>query len=160
MRTTEFIERALAFDCVDACGEIEMGNWRYISLKDKNQGLLAIVSTVSVGSLNTNYAVFDRLDNFTKKFLLELLFEYAKTPIRKRQEEEKYRLRHKLVKDVYLNDVYLNYVKDEKVLRFSTGDEIGRFKTFFTMREWEELTGRSWGALMTEFCKEGAEDGH
>lgn len=155
MKTTEFIERALAFDCVDACDEIDMGDWRFISLIDKNRDVLAIVSTVSEGSLNTSFLSFERLDKFTKKFLLELLFGYAKTPIGKRQEEEKYRLRHKLTND------YLHYNLNSGVLRIlATKIETNSLKSQYTMRKWEELTGRSWSALMTEFCKEGAYDGH
>ena len=146
MKTSEFIELALEFEDI---GEHERENG-IIHFYDTQTSLIATVSENEPMKMNTNYFRFGQMKKYSKLELLALLYEYAITPLEEREEPKKYKLRHKLVKDSYLN-YYLDYIEAENGLRFSNSHEIGSFKTAFTIQEWETLTGQTWEDLLLQF---------
>lgn len=149
MKTSEFIKKALEID-----GAESYVFDRYIKLNSKNGVILAIVDTEETHAFNTKTFGFSSLNLRSKKQLLSLLYEYATTPIEKREEPKKYRLFHKLIEGDY--EGYLNFKVDENRLLFSDKNE-GKFhKTIFTIKEWEEITDMSWDELLLQFNEEDA----
>ena len=146
MKTSEFIEKALDFKDID---EHEKLNGS-ILFYENQASLIATVSEKAPMEMSTHYFRFGGMEKYSKLEFLTLLYEYAKTPIEEREEPKKYKLRHKLVKDSYLN-YYLGYIKDENELRFSNSHETGSFKTAFTIQEWETLTEQTWEDLLLQF---------
>ena len=63
---------------------------------------VAKTSMKEFGLISTNNSEFIKLDYNTKLQLLDLLIEYAKTPIEDREEEEKFKLKQKGVSGKYL----------------------------------------------------------
>lgn len=142
MKTSEFIEKALASEYVE---QYEITD-ESILLLDKRNDPIATVSFTEVMGIDTRYHSFNCMDNSSKGEVLGLLCEYAKTPIKERRETKKYKLRHKLVEFAYLN-----YVKGKGEWRFSTGEGVGWFETSFTIQEWELLTEQTWEDLLLQF---------
>lgn len=147
MRTSEFIERALEIEGV--ASHKYRDNWVvFFTVRD---GItLAKVCVNETHAFDTSWNGFYELKKQSKDRLLTLIYEYAMTPLEEREEPKKYKLRHKLVKDSYLN-YYLDYIEAENGLRFSNSHEIGSFKTAFTIQEWETLTGQTWEDLLLQF---------
>lgn len=142
MKTSEFIEKALLIQGV--------GSYRdygdYIVLKS-NEGLtIADVVGDETHAFDNANVGFYGLDTQSRQKLFALLYQYAMTPLEEREESKKYKLEHKLVKGDYLN-----YVTGKEEWRLSTRDEIGRFKTSFTIQEWESLTEQTWEDLLLQF---------
>ena len=142
MKTSEFIQRVLEIDGVGS--HKERGS--YVHFITRDGSMLASVFVKGTHAFDTSWTSFHELKKQSKDRLLTLIYEYAMTPLEKREEPKKYKLRHKLVKDYYLN-----YIKDEKEMGFSTGDETWRFKTIFTIQEWEVLTEQTWEDLLLQF---------
>ena len=143
MKTIEFIEKALASEYVE---QYEITD-ESILLLDKRNDPIATVSFTEVMGIDTRYWSFNCMDNSSKNEMLDLLCEYAKTPLEEREESNKYKLKHKLARGYS----YLNYDEHCKELRFSTEKQIGVFKTAFTIQEWESLTEQTWEDLLLQF---------
>ena len=147
MRTSEFIQQALEVDGVvshenrDNCVVVFIGRCDMI---------LAEVSVDETHAFDTSWSGFYELNKQSKDRLLTLFYEYAMTPIEKREEPKKYKLKHKLVEDAYLN-YFKDCIDDENKLRFSNSHETGSFKTVFTIQEWESLTEQTWEDLLLQF---------
>ena len=146
MKTSELIEKALVIEYVERHEKTDES----IFLLDKRNKPIATVSSTELMEIDTRYDSFNCMDNSSKNEMLGLLCEYAKTPLEEREEPKKYKLRHKLVKDSYLN-YYLGYIKDENELRFSNSHETDSFKTALTIQEWELLTEQTWEDLLLQF---------
>jgi hypothetical protein len=145
MKTSEFIERALEIDGVGYVDDNHHGV--FLAIKDLNKMTLAGVKTKEMYAIDTSYSFFKDLYFWEREKLFSLLAEYAMTPLEEREEPKKYKLKHKLVKECS----YLNYAKGKGEWRFSTEDELGRFKTSFTIQEWESLTEQTWEDLLLQF---------
>ena len=143
MKTSEFTEKALVIEYVE---QYEITD-ESILLLDKRNDPIATVSFTEVMGIDTRYHSFNCMDNSSKNEMLDLLCEYAKTPIKERRESRKYKLKHKLARGYS----YLNYDESVKELRFSTDKQIGVFKTAFTIQEWELLTEQTWEDLLLQF---------
>ena len=83
-----------------------------LAIYEGNYFTLAHVSKKEVGVLATDFPHFYNLEHDRKLRLLDLLIEYAKTPIEDRKEEEKYYYRLKgFGEEGYLNrevaDIYI-----------------------------------------------------
>ena len=63
---------------------------------------VAKTSMKEFGLISTNNSEFIKLDYNTKLQLLDLLIEYAKTPIEDREDEEKFKLKQKGISGKYL----------------------------------------------------------
>ena len=87
--------------------------------------------------------------------LFNLLIEYARTPVPEREEEPRYRLRHKwLEKNWEDGDAYLNFNKVRKTCFLSNDLETTSVTPLGTRAKWEQRTGRTWEQLMQEFDAE------
>ena len=73
-----------------------------LAICDGNDFTIAHVSKKEVGVLATDFPQFYRLEHDRKLRLLDLLIEYAKTPIEDRKEVEKFKLKQKGVSEKYL----------------------------------------------------------
>lgn len=142
MKTSEFIEKALKIEGVVRCHEIN--NTIYIENSCKHN--IAYVEKSKRFEMVTAIDSDLVLNKGGKEELFMLMTEYATTPLEEREEQKKYKLRHKLAKGGYLN-----YIENKKELGFSTGEEVGSFKTIFTIQEWEVLTGQTWEDLLLQF---------
>lgn len=143
MKTSELIGKLLEIDSVDCVDDD-----RYdLSILKIDKSFIACVSTRKMYGINLQFHGFKMLPEKEKRKIYKLLTEYVTTPLEEREGQKRYKLRHKLVSE----SSYLNYIEDEKGFKFSTGDEIGRFKTTFTMQEWETLTEKTWEDLLLQF---------
>ena len=142
MKTSEFIEKALKIEGVVRCPETN--NTIYIQNSYKHN--IAYVEKSKRFEMVTAVDSDLALNNSGKEELFMLMTEYAKTPIEEREEQKKYKLKHKLVSE----NGYLN-VENKKVLMFSTNTEIGYIRTTFTIQEWELITGMTWEDLLLQF---------
>ena len=127
MKTKQFIKeiKSMGFDVKELHYNL--------AIYEGNEFTLAHVSKKEVGVLVTDFPNFYRLEHDTKLQLLDLLIEYAKTPIEDREEDEKYYYRLKgFGEEGYLNrevaDIYL-----------SDSSQIIDCQTQFTDKEFEAL---------------------
>ena len=146
MRTSEFIEKALASEYVE---QYEITD-ESILLLDKRNDPIATVSFTEVMGIDTRYHSFNCMDNSSKDEMLGLLCEYAKTPTKERRDEKEYQLKNKLaIKGMYS---YLVYYTKNKNLDYGLGGESGHsIKRAFTIQEWEVLTEQTWEDLLLQF---------
>ena len=147
MKTSELIKRVMEIEGVDDYGQSEETLCFYTS---EQNGIVAYVNLIKKFKIATYFGNFSKLHSSSQELLLDLLYQYAMTPLEEREEPKKYKLRHKLVEDSYLN-YYLDYIETENKLRFSNSHETGSFKTAFTIQEWESLTGQTWEDLLLQF---------
>ena len=144
MKTSELIKKAMEIEGInDYRQEGEM----LCFYASKRNEIVAYVNLIKKFKIATDFGNFSKLPSFSQELLLDLFYEYAKTPLEEREEPKKYKLKHKLVRW----RSYLNYIENEKELRFSNGEQTGRFKTVFTIQEWESLTEQTWEDLLLQF---------
>ena len=122
-----------------------------LAIYEGNEFTLAHVSKKEVGVLATDFPQFYRLEHDRKLRLLDLLNEYAKTPIEDR-EEEKYYYR---LKGFSSNiDKYLG--KGEITHKFYLLSEYskGNYKSQFTDKEFaalpDEIKSHNWEKIKVE----------
>ena len=150
MKTSEFI------DAVKGLKKMELKVETHdvsIVVKGKFNEYVLVVDTDELYSIDTIFDGFKALSDNDKIKLYELCNKYVVTNIEEREEREepkKYKLKHKLVEDSYLN-YYLGYIENVNKLRFSNSYETGSFKTVFTIQEWESLTEQTWEDLLLQF---------
>ena len=121
-----------------------------IIVRNRFNELVLVIDVDELCNVDTRFNGFRTLSDGDKIELYKLCNRYVTSIVEKREEPKKYKLRHKLVKDSYLN-YYLGYIKDENELRFSNSHETDSFKTAFTIQEWEMLTGQNWEVLLLQF---------
>ncbi|MFO3716097.1 hypothetical protein [Anaerococcus cruorum] len=102
MKTKEFIERVedLGFEA-----EIYSSG---IYVKDSDGDCVTSVGSKCEYMVDCSWTGFMFVGATKRKSLLELAFAYASTPIKGRQEEKKYYLRHRYL-NKYTQDNYLNW---------------------------------------------------
>ena len=145
MKTSEFIERVLEIDGVESV----IDNYEVLlTVKDCDKRTLASVKTKEMYAIDTTYRFFLNLAFLERKELFSLLVEYGETPVGKREEPKKYKLKHKLIRG---NDGYLNYAGSKKELIFSSETEIRDIRATATIQEWESLTEQTWKDLLLQF---------
>ena len=143
MKTSELIEQVLEVEGV--ASQKYHDNW-VIIFTGRDGITLAKVCVNETHAFDTSWNGFYELNKQSKDRLLALLYHYAITPLEEREEPKKYKLKHKLVRDSYLN-----YRKRDKELRFLTGEQTGVYQTVFTIQEWEVLTEQTWEDLLLQF---------
>ena len=121
-----------------------------IVVKNRPNEYVLVVDTGELYSIDTRFDGFKALSDNDKIKLYELCTKYIMTNVEEREEQKKYKLRHKLVEGIYLN-YFKDRIEDENKLRFSTGEQIGVYKTEFTIQEWETLTEQTWEDLLIQF---------
>lgn len=129
MKTNRFIKeiKPMGFDVKD----LE----NVIVIIDSNEDFIAKVSKKEVGVLATDFPHFYKLEHDRKLRLLDFLIEYAKTPIKDREEEEKYYLRQKGIGSWS----FLNYNIKSTEYSLSGNKDDYTYKTQFTQSEIDEM---------------------
>ena len=134
MKTNQFIKeiKSMGFDVKELHYNL--------AIYEDNDYTLAHVSKKEAGVLATDFPNFYGLEHDRKLQLLDLLNEYAKTPIEDREEEEKYYYKLKGFMEKYLN-VFEHAEGVQYILDGAKEAELlgNSFKTQFTDAEFEAL---------------------
>lgn len=120
----------------------------------------ADVATKYRNVFRTDYFPFTELTSEKQAELLDVLIEYARTPLEEREEEPKCKLRHKwLCLDEFGDEkAFLNYCAENKNVFNSSEESVeDEILTTGTQAEWKKRTGRTWAQLMNEFDVEEIE---
>ena len=137
MKTKDFIRRVeeMGFDAEERGDEV------YLYGRDSNG--LAKISKKFKYTINTFYREFMDLNEGDKGLLLDLIFEYISTPVNEREEEKKFYLRHKFLKSslrgITRENSVVNYNTRDNVSYLADKQPAGCIKTFFTLKEIEEI---------------------
>ena len=145
MRTSELIKKVMEIEGVNNYRQSEEMLCFYAS---KRNEIVAYVNLIKKFKIATDFGNFSKLPSSSQELLLDLFYEYAKTPLEAREEPKKYKLKHKLIRG---NDGYLNYAGSKKELIFSTEAEIRDIRATATIQEWESLTEQTWEDLLLQF---------
>lgn len=141
MKTKEFIEKVeeLGFEVMKG----KCNSERWIELFNSNCCAVSRVSTEYICEIVTTFNEFTNLQKDLKKQLFDLLVEYSSTPIEEREEEKKYYLKHKFLRNdhdkYYLNDNYLNNYTPKNNWVLKNKATTDNYKTQFTKQEIEEF---------------------
>ena len=131
MKTKEFIKRVEELGYLVDDG---YGNWQIWNAKSP---IIATVSKIDLFRFSTDFVGWCNIPDEDKSKLLDIIIEFAKTPIEDREEEKRYYLRHKWIrKDYDFN--YLCFDEDFKLYTLSTCNS-KEWKIEFTEEEVEEL---------------------
>lgn len=136
MRTKEFIKRVEELGYLVNEGHVD---WQ-ISRLDKGQDLLvAIVNKNNLSRISTDFGGWWNIEDEDKSKLLDLIVEFAKTPVEDREEEKRYYLRHKWVNSKTNN--YLHFSEENNFYNLSVYKSFDAWKTQlqFTEKEIEEI---------------------
>ena len=145
MKTSELIKKVMEIEGVNGYRQDEKMLCFYAS---KQGCIVAYANQIKKFGIATDYSNFFKLPSFSQELLLDLLYQYAKTPLEAREEPKKYKLKHKLIRG---NDGYLNYAGSKKELIFSSETEIRDIRATATIQEWESLTEQTWEDLRLQF---------
>ncbi len=147
MKTSEFI------DAVEGLKKMELKVETHdvsIVVKGNFNEYVLVVDTDELYNIDTRFDGFKALSDNDKIKLYELCNKYVVTNIEEREEPKKYKLKHRLVEDAYLN-YFKDYIENENRLKFSNSHETSSFKTVLTIQEWESLTEQTWEDLLLQF---------
>lgn len=131
MRTKDFMREVKAIGFVAIIGD------EHLLIKDLEGYNLAYISTTKTYSFNTVGDFFQKLSEFDRKRLFNLLVDYASTPLEDREEQERFFLKFKI--EIDDDCKYLNYYKEEDELTLDNSLETSSFQTLFTDKELKEL---------------------
>ena len=148
MKTSEFIEQALEVEGVASHKNCDN---RVVVFIGRDGVILVKVYVNETRAFDIFWTSFHELKKQSKDRLLTLIYKYTTTPIEKREEPKKYKLKHKLVRRCGYLNYYFDCVEGENELKFSNSHETGSFKTVFTIQEWEALTEQTWEDLLLQF---------
>lgn len=136
MKITEFEQ---AIDSMGLQYDINLEvkeNEFYIDIKNCNR-IVADISKLECCLMNTAYPKFNDLKEKTRRDLLDVIYEFASTPIEERQEEKKYYLRHRFLEIDACN--YLNYDYGFQDLNLNDKIQFDEIQTQFTQKEIDEI---------------------
>ena len=149
MKTSELIKRVMEIDGVNDYLQSEEMLCFYAS---KQGWKVAYANRIKKFEISTDYGYFSKLCSSSQELLLDLLYQYAMTPLEEREEPKKYYLKYKLTQN------YLHYYTKSRVFEFhKTNVEVTGVKPLFTSKEWESITGMKWEDLLLQFNAEDAE---
>ena len=106
MKTSELIKRVMEIKGIKDYRQDGEMLYFYAS---KQSRIVAYVNRINKFGVSTSCANFKKLPSFSQELLLDLLYEYAITPLEEREEPNNYKLNHKLVGYLYLN--YIEVMK-------------------------------------------------
>lgn len=136
MKTKEFIKR------VEELGYSFSSSYYCWEIRNKKNHLIAVVSKDVLYKISTDSAYWDVIPDEDKNKLLELIVEFASTPVEDREEEEKFYLKHRWLMTEFGDTYYLCkcYNAAGKIsygirLSYITHDET----RLFTLKEIEEI---------------------
>lgn len=122
--------------------EVEIFN-TFISINDDYSERYATVETDAILGIDTDYDTFKSLDDDDKNILFRLILEYAKTPLKERDIEKKYRYELPVLN---INDILLHirkYSRNELRIDHSRKDFVLTDAAYhFTDKEVEKFTGK------------------
>lgn len=138
MKIKEFIKRVEELGYLVNEGYVD---WQ-ISRICKGQDLLvAIVNKNNLCRISTDW--WDIPDEEKSK-LLDIIVEFAKTPIEDRKEEKKFYLKHRFLTSLLgeMKYSFINYNTKYNEIFLSNKESLGETKTRFTLKEIEEIKER------------------
>lgn len=118
------------------------GNGKYLWIKDSRKLFVAFVDTTEMYVFDTAYNAFDELQESDKKNLFNLLVKYTSTPHDEREDEKKYYLKHKWLKNENYSYLNLNTRCEKTVPTLCVKLNSDKFQTQFTQKEIEEIKER------------------
>lgn len=134
MKTKEFIKR------VEELGYSFSSSYYCWEIRNKKNHLIAVVSKDVLYKISTDSAYWDVIPDEDKNKLLELIVEFASTPVEDREEEEKFLIQHKYLVSKNLLPVNLAWNKLKDVYRsinLKVDNHI--YQAQFTFKEYEEI---------------------
>lgn len=134
MKTKEFIKR------VDILGfKIYKNNYcdgtKYFVIQNSFDVTMCHVA------INKLFEMDIRFSEYMSETLVDLIVEYAKTPVEDREEEKKYYLKHRFLTSL-LRDMkysFINYDTKYNDIYLSSNEALDYVKTKFTLKEIEEI---------------------
>ena len=145
MKTNELIKRVMEINGVN---DYHQGEEILCFYASKPGGIVAHANKIKKFEISTDCGDFSKLCSSSQELLLDLLYQYATTPIEKREEPKRYKLKHRWVKGC------INYYSKGDELFFAGPNETNAYKTAFSIEEWEKITNRKWERLLDEFEEE------
>lgn len=134
MKTKEFIKR------VEELGYPLSSSYYCWEIRNKKNYLIAVVSKDVLYKISTDSAYWDGISDEDKNKLLGLLIEYAKTPIKDREEEKKFLIKHKYLVSKAICQVNLARNKEKNVYRvINCKVDNLIYQVQFTKKEIEEI---------------------
>lgn len=134
MKTKEFIKR------VEELGYPLSSSYYCWEIRNKKNYLIAVVSKDVLYKISTDSAYWDGISDEDKNKLLGLLIEYAKTPIKDREEEKKFLIKHKYLVSKAICQVNLARNKEKNVYRvINCKVDNLVYQVQFTKKEIEEI---------------------
>lgn len=102
--------------------------------------VIAVISNGVEKMMNVNFYFYERLDDDTKTKVFDLVTELARTPIKDREDEQRYFLKHKYLIGNEFSKKYLKYCSalDKCYLDNHYGSAV--FQTKFTLKEIQDLS--------------------
>lgn len=125
MKTSELIKKVEEFGNGLS---VVITNETLMLFADNGQTLICTVDETTITTQKEIFAVNSPISN-----AIELMFEYAKTPLEEREEEKKYRLH--LPRGFAKRSGYLNFDKGKDEYVFSDRRETREIQTSFTQKE-------------------------
>ena len=140
MKTKEFIKRvkSLGFEAKDEYGR--KGELVEIMIGDSEEDFVVIWPKFTFAISTIEHGFVDLKDPLPLEELYKLCFEYASTPVKDREKEKKFYLRHRyLVQAGDYTTAFLNYDIDNDRLYVYTKVQTYSVKTQFTINEIEDI---------------------
>lgn len=134
MKTKEFIKR------VEELGYSFSSSYYCWEIRNKKNHLIAVVSKDVLYKISTDSAYWDVIPDEDKNKLLELIVEFASTPVEDREEEKKFLIQHKYLvsKNLLLVNLAWNKLKDVyRSINLKVDNHI--YQAQFTFKEYEEI---------------------
>ena len=140
MKTKEFIKKVknLGFEVEDEYDR--KGELVEFRIGDDEEDFVIIwpkftfaISTIESGFMDLKYPL-------PLKELYKLCFEYASTPVKDREEEKKFYLKHRYLQSSLTNsNNILCYSASDDKLALCNGINFPKYKTYLTLKEIEEI---------------------
>lgn len=158
MKTNELIEKVKQLGLETKCDEHK------IEINDKKGRTVCLINRKHCFIFTTDYYVNERFPYSFKEALLEIVCQYASTPIAEREIEPKYKLVLRIVNNQVDEEKQLILFWDSRFNRIEVG-KCGPVKKFvrymkhadnqpykdihyiFTQKEWEEKLKTSWETI-------------
>lgn len=134
MKTKDFIKKLQSIGY--GVGTVP-GNEEKLCVVGNNENIVLSVHTKDTYCLNTDWNEFRRLDDEYKEELLDIAFDYIKTPVEEREEPKKYYLKLPRMFDGEL--AYMNYHKYYNEYFFNDRFTTELVQTQFTQEEIDNL---------------------
>lgn len=126
----------------------------YIEVFDKKTDCgVATVNRSRMREVDNIYYGWRVIDNETQGELYDLLDRYARTPIEKREEEKKYRLRLDVNNKIENNWQILGKNRNDGAYHIGLGHGSDKWQTTFTQAEIDEMGDLIKGFVKEEVCE-------